>query len=274
MTTPAHTVYPLGSYAEHGSLIDQAFRASHTLPWHEHGDAYLSLVASGAYREVYGSGSLHFASGTAVFHPAGESHRDEFGAAGGRVINLSLPQLLIRSALGQRAPRCTSRVFVDGPVPFLLYGLARVARWSRTGWRTDALEIVTELVGHVADSESSADPRPPRWLESAVALIRREFRRPIGLAEVSLAVGVHPAHVAREFRRHVRASVGEYVRSLRIAWACEELTRGRLPLARIAFESGYFDQAHFCRSFRRECGCPPSQFRRSVRTPDPGTSTH
>lgn len=274
MTTPAHTVYPLGSNAEQGSLIEQAFGAGQTLPWHEHRDAYLSLVASGAYREEYSGGSLHFALGTAAFHPMGESHRDEFGTAGSRVINLTLPKSLIRSVLGPHAPPCTSRAFADGPVPFLLYSLARVARGGRPGWRAAADELVTELLGHVSISGSSADPRPPRWLESALAFICCAFGRPIGLAEVSLAVGVHPAHVAREFRRHVRASVGEYVRSLRIAWACEELTRGRLPLVRIALEAGFFDQAHFCRAFRRECGVPPSQFRRSVRAANPTTSAH
>jgi AraC family transcriptional regulator len=91
---------------------------------------------------------------------------------------------------------------------------------------------------------------------------------------VSRALGVHPAHVAREFRRHARASVGEYVRCLRIAWACEELARGGMPLARVAIEAGFFDQAHFCRAFRRECGAPPSRFRRFVRAAHRVPLTH
>ena len=265
MTTPAQYIYPLGNHLEHGPLVVQAFRARSALSWHEHGEAYVSLVASGAYHEEYACGSRIVVQDTAVFHPAGESHCDEFDETGGRIINLTLSRSAIGNAIGSDAALCTSKTFTDGPVPFLIYSLARAVREKQPGWRATAHEHVTELVGHIADHGLTTNLRPPRWLDYALAFIRGAFNQPIGLAEVSTIVGVHPAHVAREFRRHLRTSVGDYVRKLRIAWACEELTRGRLSLVRVALEAGFFDQAHFCRAFRQECGVPPSQFRRSVR---------
>lgn len=274
MSSPVQTAYPLSRNPTHGLLIEQAFRAGQFLPWHDHNDAYLSLVSSGAYREIRGSGSHCCARGTAVFHPAGESHCDEFSAMGGRVINVTLPGPVIQGAIGSGVLFDSSQTFADWPVPFLLLSLARLVREEQPGWQSTAHDHVIELIGHIVDPVCRASQRPPQWLRSALAFIRRSFRQAIGLADVSLAVGVHPAHVAREFRRHVRMSVGDYVRSLRIAWACEELTRGHLPLVRIALDAGFYDQAHFCRAFRQECGVSPSQYRKSLGNVDKTAGTH
>lgn len=43
--------------------------------------------------------------------------------------------------------------------------------------------------------------------------------------------------------------------------ASQLLTHSRSPLAEIGFASGYTDQAHFCRDFKRRCGLSPKEFR-------------
>ena len=81
------------------------------------------------------------------------------------------------------------------------------------------------------------------------------------LAEVAAVGGVHPAHLAREFRRHHHTSVASYVRCLRLTWAQGRLASSGDSIASVALEAGFADQSHFTRAFRRHSGLTPHAFR-------------
>jgi AraC-like DNA-binding protein len=52
----------------------------------------------------------------------------------------------------------------------------------------------------------------------------------LSLSFIAQSVGVHPVHLAHSFRRYYRCSVGEYVRRLRIGFACRQLSKTDTPL--------------------------------------------
>jgi AraC-like DNA-binding protein len=60
-------------------------------------------------------------------------------------------------------------------------------------------------------------------------------------------------------------TVTGYVHRLRIDWARERLERSDMPLADVALDVGFADQAHFTRVFRRVTGSTPSEYRRRSR---------
>jgi AraC family transcriptional regulator len=78
-------------------------------------------------------------------------------------------------------------------------------------------------------------------------------------------VGVHPDHLVHAFRRQYHCTVGEYVRQLRIEFACRQITSSDMPLAEIAVEAGFADQSHFTKTFKRLVGMTPSEFQRHSR---------
>jgi AraC family transcriptional regulator len=80
-------------------------------------------------------------------------------------------------------------------------------------------------------------------------------------------VGVHPVHLASTFRQHYRCTIGEYVRHLRIEFACRMISSSEASLADIALAAGFFDQSHFSKAFKQLTGMTPSQFRTSIHTP-------
>jgi AraC family transcriptional regulator len=91
------------------------------------------------------------------------------------------------------------------------------------------------------------------------------FSESLTLAGVAASVGVHPVHLARVFRQHYRCTIGEYVRQVRIEFASRELSVSDAPLAEIAFTSGFSDQSHFSKTFKRLTGQTPAQFRKASR---------
>ncbi len=73
---------------------------------------------------------------------------------------------------------------------------------------------------------------------------------------------MHPARLARGFRRSYGESVGERLRRLRLDAARAALERPGSDLADVAQECGFADQSHLTRAFRKAFGVTPGAFRR------------
>jgi AraC family transcriptional regulator len=72
---------------------------------------------------------------------------------------------------------------------------------------------------------------------------------------------VHPATLARAYRRRFGCSIGERVRALRVEHAARRLLETTEPLSTIAVGTGFYDQSHFTNAFRRQLGVTPAAYR-------------
>ena len=96
----------------------------------------------------------------------------------------------------------------------------------------------------------------------ATDFVRAHFTESLTSEAVAFAAGVHPSHLMRAFHQRHGCTVGEYVRRLRIEYACHLLTNSDIPLGQIALEVGFCDQGHFGRAFKADTGLSPGKFRR------------
>ena len=85
------------------------------------------------------------------------------------------------------------------------------------------------------------------------------------LATVADAVGVHPAHLARTFRRRLGVTPGEYLRRLRLERAIALLASSDEPIADVAVGAGFYDQSHLTNALRNVTGLTPAELRRARR---------
>jgi AraC family transcriptional regulator len=124
------------------------------------------------------------------------------------------------------------------------------------------LEIAAGLV-----RGQRVDPRrhDPIWLRTATEALHAHCHEPLRLSTVAGWVGIHPVHLAREFRKHHGCTVGQYVRKLRVESASRKLAESDSPLAALALETGFANQAHFCRIFKVVTGISPAQYRAAAR---------
>jgi AraC-like DNA-binding protein len=85
-------------------------------------------------------------------------------------------------------------------------------------------------------------------------------------------VGRSRRHLAVAFREHVGLTPKRFARVVRFSRAVGLIQRGRGgSFAELAYECGYFDQAHLIRDFREFAGTTPVEFARRV-IPDGGIS--
>jgi AraC family transcriptional regulator len=236
------------------------------LPWHEHRDASICFVVSGAYAERMRARDQECPPHSMVFKPAGERHADEFGREGGTCLLIEVGAERLRTL--EPVSDITARP-----------GLVRNAKLAALGHQiyreflqSDGLSplavegLILELLVEAARAgrERAARPRP-QWLREAHDLIHENVGRPLTLSSIAREVGIHPAHLARTFRARYGRSIGDYVRRLRIERAAGELSDSSAAIAEIGLRAGFFDQSHFSRVFRDHTGLTPAAFRAAAR---------
>jgi AraC family transcriptional regulator len=164
------------------------------------------------------------------------------------------------------APGGSDSVATDGGAPRL--SGARLYREFLTGDDASGLIIeglLLEISGEFLRVRRNSGQQAPLWLRDARDFIHANFARRITLAEIGKAANAHPVHVAQTFRRFHHCTIGDYLRKLRVEFACRELAEGRAGLAEIAGRAGFSDQSHFNRIFKRLVGVAPSAYRSSAR---------
>jgi AraC family transcriptional regulator len=235
------------------------------IPLHFHDGPSMCVAVQGGCTETCGGRVWACTPRTLLLRPPGEPHTDRFGEAGGRVFGIELGSGWHDRLAGRRRT-------LERPAAFggLCTGLAsRLLSEFRQDDPAAPLIVeglVLEILGEACRAAAPAgEAGVPRWLRQARDILHDRFAQPPGLAAVADEVGVHPLHLARVFRRTYGCSVGEYVRRLRVEFACRELARPGRPLVEIALEAGFCDQSQFCRTFKRHVGRTPSQFRREAR---------
>ncbi|WFB87381.1 MULTISPECIES: AraC family transcriptional regulator [Streptomyces] len=86
----------------------------------------------------------------------------------------------------------------------------------------------------------------------------------IGLEEAAGLVSAHPAHLVRAFSGAYGIAPHQYLMSRRVDRARRLLLAGR-PVADVAGATGFYDQAHLTRHFKRLVGVTPGRYRGSGR---------
>ncbi|MDB6154204.1 MAG: Transcriptional regulator, AraC family [Chthoniobacteraceae bacterium] len=103
---------------------------------------------------------------------------------------------------------------------------------------------------------------PPAAVLRAVEVMRNRLCEPLSLEELAHVAALSPFHFARQFKTATGHPPHEYLIRLRVDRAKELIrTQGReWTMAAIAQESGFADQSHMARHFRRVLGVTPRVF--------------
>lgn len=249
-------------------VIENHYPAGLELPRHFHKHAYLSYVLDGPYTESYGTSS----SGTCAprvlrYLPPEIKHANVF-AAGSHCLLVEVE----REAL-ERVKEHTAALERPGDIPGMAstWLAQRLYHEFQQGDQVALVSlegILLEMLAEGARHAGACGPVAviPRWLRIAREYLDSNFLRPLSLAEIAGAAGVHRVHLSREFRRYFSTTVGEFLRRKRIEHACHLVSTTNLALADIAMTCGFSDQSHFSATFRRQVSLTPARFRQMAQS--------
>lgn len=107
----------------------------------------------------------------------------------------------------------------------------------------------------------------PNWAKELKELIQDQIDTnfTFDLKEISSSLKVHPSYLSREFSKYFDdLSFGDYIRKLRIDKAIDLIKTSQYSLTEIAYLTGFSDQSHFTRIFKKHTGKNPSVFKKSL----------
>ncbi|MEW2163346.1 AraC family transcriptional regulator [Streptomyces sp. NPDC007084] len=123
--------------------------------------------------------------------------------------------------------------------------------------------IAERLRGRLRPSAAAGLPLPDRPLAHRLReLLDARLVEGVALDEAARLVHAHPAHLVRAFSGAFGIAPHQYLMSRRVDRARRLLLDGRPP-GEVAAATGFYDQSHLTRHFRRLVGVTPGRYARS-----------
>ena len=239
------------------------YAAGGTMSSHAHAESSFTIVVRGSYVERIRGRSLEHKPGSMLFYPAGEVHSQEFGRTGSHKLiftpSQSCLQLLAEAKIPlAHAPHVTSAFLKELSIR-ALKEMAAADTFSLMVIEGTLLELIAAF-GRMYERDGK-QAAVPAWLKQCRERLASQPGVAITHQALAAQVRKHPVHLAKAFQRTYGETIGQYQRRLRLRKAAGLLQKQNMPLAEIALESGFANQAHLSRSFRCAFGMTPTQYR-------------
>jgi YesN/AraC family two-component response regulator len=112
----------------------------------------------------------------------------------------------------------------------------------------------------------------PAWALELKEIIQDHIDTNLSLKEISKGLEINPSYLSREFSKYFEdLSFGEYIRKQRIEKAIELMQTPTYSLTEIAYLTGFSDQSHFTRIFKKHTLQSPSAYRKKLSKGNSGT---
>jgi AraC-like DNA-binding protein len=145
--------------------------------------------------------------------------------------------------------------------------LALAADGSQNEFRISAQihTILGELLSHDPELSNNSHQAVAR----AIDYMEKHFRDDLSVKEIAAAAYYSEHYFTQLFKESTNLSPHAYLRKLRVAFAENLLSSTDITIEAMAENCGFNNPQSFIRSFRRQCGCAPGQYRKKARA-----STH
>jgi AraC family transcriptional regulator len=231
-------------------------------------------------KEQNGYRPMTLAPGAGWVNPAGQPFSLRVpGTVPNAYVRISIDPLrfdrLVSASDDHAAPVALRRTFgIGGPqVRHLVSALAAEAK-AGTPSGVAFVDTLTSALGiQLLRQAGTVTPIAARARGGLAPAVRRrvlELMAASATAHLTIDVlareaGLSPAHFARAFKESVGRAPHQHLLSLRLERARHLLDAPGAALSDVALQTGFADQAHFTRFFKRQFGITPGSLRRSRR---------
>jgi AraC family transcriptional regulator len=245
------------------SLKTESFNISLTnhsgnsnIPLHSHDKPYLCLLATGAYKEESNTVDI-ITQGEAIYRTANYEHSNSFSGKGGLCLNIELNDYEHFTTLNNfRLPNEVSKQRGTVELYKLLYGL-------KQGLANDIINIhcYESMISVISTLNERGDIN---WIKKVKELINDNPLDPLSLDKLSLEFSLHPNYIVRKFKEITGFKLFEYLTKIRLEHSINYLLSNNESITSIALESGFYDQSHYCRNFKKHIDTTPNNFRKVI----------
>jgi len=228
-----------------------------SIPRHRHQSPGFFFALRGAFEINRLSEGFRVSCGEGIFHSAEEVHSLRVLARNACAFHVEL----FGSSASSFAGIHTQTLIRASRIPIFLVQLHQELMKRDEGAILAVQGLVLQLAAELARVSRPAPADPPIWLRRAEQFLSENLVGRFNLEQLALAAGAEAREIVKAFKQFFNRTPAEHLRAKRIEVAREQLFRTSKPIARVAAETGFYDQAHFCHQFRKATGYSPRQYR-------------
>ncbi|MBZ0203791.1 MAG: helix-turn-helix transcriptional regulator [Ignavibacteria bacterium] len=245
-------------------VSDTEYRNKTHFPTHCHENPYFAFVLKGGYDETNKHDKSRHTTGNVVFHNRHEKHSNENFTPYSRILNLELTEKWLKyHDINPGEVENISAINEKNIEPFaskLLFESIYSDHYSELSIDALAVEI---LEGLLSSSNTSVN-NSPAWASKIKEYLSDNDDVKISLTDLSMHTGMHSVHISRAFSKYFKMSFGDYIRKQKVQRSLALLRRKDFSITQIAHDSGFADQSHYTRIFKRFKGITPARYRTMI----------
>ena len=234
---------------------------THHYPRHLHEELCIAIINRGRESHICRGNRYDAVSGDLLVLNAEEAHESRSKGVDYKAIQIN--------------PRTFARLWPDEKqVPFfaepvisdadLFHSFSHL--YSTLASHCSPLEQEAELISTVELLLNRQDQKrtlkgvvEPRSVKLIRDYLRAHYAENISLSDLASIADLSPFHLVRVFSSKVGVPPHEYQTQVRITHAQQMMRKGR-SISEAAIETGFFDQSHFSRHFKRITGLTPRTY--------------
>jgi AraC-like DNA-binding protein len=245
-------------------------RQERSFPRRMHDRFEISVIESGAERLWYRGNTYTASAGSVVVVSPGEAHAAEATDETGWSYRAFYPSAAdVQDAAAEAVEGRISPPSFSSPVIHDEY-LSRIIRElhlllelpnSALALETHARWAAFHLVSRHANNPPAvaAAGNEHRAVRLAREFIQQHYQENVSLVQLARLTGLSPFRLVRTFTKQVGLPPHAYLNQVRVNRAKQLLANGQ-PAALVAYETGFADQSHLTRHFKRLSGLTPGQY--------------
>ncbi|MBK8390873.1 MAG: AraC family transcriptional regulator [Saprospiraceae bacterium] len=232
--------------------------------WHYHENAYFTFILEGSVLEGNKKEVYNCEAGDLLFHNWQDPHYNikPDGFTRGFQIELNNDWF---DKFGFESSRIQGSMKIDHPTSKLL--LYNIFKETKIKDESSPLAIESLLIQTLSQLFSNVDnqkSKMPEWAHKVRQILNDDLTKNHSLEDLVKELSIHPVHLSRHFSKYFHCSLGEYIRKLKLTKAISLMKNHQYSLTEVAYESGFSDQSHFCRTFKQNIGITPFYYRKLI----------
>lgn len=119
------------------------------------------------------------------------------------------------------------------------------------------------LFSTIKKEEPKIKNKPDReYLDQALAYIQNNYSYDIHVTDIASFVGIDRTYLFKIFKEYKNLSPKKYLLQYRILAAKDMITNTNYSMTEVALSCGFYDLPSFCRNFKSQEGCTPTEYRK------------
>ena len=232
--------------------------------WHYHQNVYFTYLLKGRLLEANKKESYNCSPGSLLFHNWQEPHYNIKYPGYARGFHIEIESEWF-AKYDVDSDRFQGSIDLSDPIiRNLINSIYRESKLGDDAARITINGILLQIFGRMMKLDPAAQNYLPDCVKTTAEIIQENFGKSLSLAWLAAKSGIHPVYLSYVFQKHLKITIGQFIRRTRVDAAKELLNNPDSTLTEISSKCGFSDQSHFNRVFKSITGLTPGDYRRKL----------